>query len=290
MKAIRLAAFGVVLTAGLAMADEGGPPAAGAEVLKQLAAEAAEIDRDTEVELARWRDRTATGLKDVQDRLCRQGLLDEALAVREVARRIQAGEKALPIDVAPPVVRRALRPFEDELAALHRKAEDRLAASEEKAADELKKVQDAFAKEAKLDEAVAVRDMITALRSGVGVGVADVLPDPVYVNNLPIDVGKVFYYEATGSVTGVPYGTDVYTTGSPLGTAAVHCGVLKPDEKKVVKVTILPGQAQYATTTRNGVTSSSYGPWSVSFKVERAHVWQIRRPAAKGTGLDKPNG
>jgi len=290
MKAIRLAVFGLVLATGLAAANDGSQTPAGAEVLKQLDAESAEIERDTEVELARWRERTATALKDVQDRFCRQGLLDEALAVREVARRLQSGDNALRADAAPPVVRRALRPFEDELASLRRKAEDRLAASEEKAADELKKVQDAFAREAKLDEAVAVRDLIRDLRSGNGVATANVLPDPVYVNNPPADIGKVFYYEVGGSLGGVVYGTDVYTTGSPLGTAAVHSGVLKVDQRGVVKVTILPGQGQYETTTRHGVTSSSYGAWSVSFKVERAPAWQLRRPAVKSTGLDKPNG
>ncbi len=140
---------------------------------------------------------------------------------------------------------------------------------------ELKKVQDAFCKEAKLDEAVAVRDLIRAMRDGV----SSALADPGYVNNQAADIGKVFYYQVTGVSEGQQiYGTDIFTTGSHLGMAAVHSGVLKDKQKGFVKVTILPGQAAYTATTRHGVTSIAYGNWGVSFKVERAYVFVPKVP------------
>jgi hypothetical protein len=55
-----------------------------------------------------------------------------------------------------------------------------------------------------------------------------------------------------------------------LSAAAVHAGVLKAGEKGTVKVTILPGQTGYQGTTRNGITSSPYGQWGSSYRVERA--------------------
>jgi hypothetical protein len=73
------------------------------------------------------------------------------------------------------------------------------------------------------------------------------------------------------------WGSDVYTTGSHLGMAAVHCGLLKAGQKGVVKVTILPGQTSYDATTRHGVTSLAYGAWNVSFKVERVYGFVAAR-------------
>jgi hypothetical protein len=148
-------------------------------------------------------------------------------------------------------------------------------------AAELKKLQDVFCKEAKLDEAVAVRDLIRLMSEGV----TSALPDPGYVNNQAGDIGKVFYYECVGAGPGQSiYGTDIYTTGSHLGMAAVHCGLLKTGQKGVVKVTILGAQANYTASTRHGITSIAYGQWGVSFKVERVFGF-ARAPL---TGLPDP--
>jgi hypothetical protein len=37
----------------------------------------------------------------------------------------------------------------------------------------------------------------------------------------------------------------------------------------VVRVRIVQGQKSYPASTRNGVTSLAWGPWEVSFTVER---------------------
>jgi len=49
----------------------------------------------------------------------------------------------------------------------------------------------------------------------------------------------------------------------------VHQGLLKPGERDVLKVKVIAGQAQYAGSTKNGVTSNDDGPWSVSFVIGR---------------------
>jgi hypothetical protein len=82
-------------------------------------------------------------------------------------------------------------------------------------------------------------------------------------------IGDVLYFEVTGGVGGTIWGTDVYTDDSLLATAAVHAGVLRTGQKGVVKVTMLPGQANYLGSTRNGVTSQPYQNWQASYRVEQ---------------------
>ncbi|RKH20538.1 protease B [Corallococcus sp. CA047B] len=63
---------------------------------------------------------------------------------------------------------------------------------------------------------------------------------------------------------GAVWGTDIYTDDSNACVAAVHAGVI-PASGGTVLVTIQPGQASYTGTTRNGITTSSYGAWAGSF-------------------------
>jgi hypothetical protein len=72
-------------------------------------------------------------------------------------------------------------------------------------------------------------------------------------------------------------GTDIYTDDSALATAVVHAGVLAVGQTGVVRVTILGGQASYAGTTRNGVTSGASTNFPGSYRVERARVRGNRR-------------
>ncbi|QAT84596.1 protease B [Corallococcus coralloides] len=65
---------------------------------------------------------------------------------------------------------------------------------------------------------------------------------------------------------GAVWGTDLYTDDSNVCVAAVHAGAIGTAGGTVV-VTIQPGQSSYAGTTRNGVTTYSYGAWAGSFSV-----------------------
>ncbi|RKG85976.1 M57 family metalloprotease [Corallococcus terminator] len=68
--------------------------------------------------------------------------------------------------------------------------------------------------------------------------------------------------------TGSVWGTDLYTDDSNVCVAAVHAGVI-PATGGTVRVTIQPGQSSYTGTTRNGITTSSYGAWSGSFTLSQ---------------------
>jgi hypothetical protein len=126
----------------------------------------------------------------------------------------------------------------------------------------LKAMQDGYCRDVRLDEAVAIRDAIDKLLG--------ILPDMGILSAVEDDIGKVFLFQVTGSASGSIWGTELYTSDSHLGTAAVHAGLLQVGQKGLVRVTILPGQPKYKGTTRNGVTSAPYGAWGVSFKVEPA--------------------
>ena len=275
MNAVRLGMLGAVLLAWVAQAPaQADLPPATQEVLKQFEEETAEVQKKAEAELQKGRDNVAAELKKVQDLYCKEAKLDEAVAVRELIRALQAGRDETPGSDLPPAAREVYKQFEDEAAEIEKKAEAEVQKAKDKAAAELKKLQDLYCKEAKLDEAVVVRDLIRGVRDGVG----NALPDPGYVNNPATDIGKVLYYQVTGVNAGQSiYGTDFYTTGSHLGMAAVHCGLLREGQKGIMRVTILPGQNNYPASTRHGVTSIAYGPWNVSFKVERAHGLLIQR-------------
>ncbi len=272
MASVRLGVLGAILFCWLPADPAPGelPPAA-LEVVRQFEDEAIELDRAVERDLAAWREKTATALKDVQDAFCKDLKLDEAVAVRDVIRTLRADGEVV-IANLPAAVQEAYRPFDREAEAIKSRIEEGYRKREERVTAELKKIQDVFCREAKLDEAVAVRDLIRGLRHGT----ANALPDPGYVNNGANDIGKVFTYAVIGATNGSIYGTDVYTTGSHLGMAAVHCGLLKAGQQGVVRVKILPGQGNYRSTTRNGITSIEYGNWGVSFKVERAFGFRAK--------------
>lgn len=111
---------------------------------------------------------------------------------------------------------------------------------------------------------------IRGLRSlAVPAGPQNVLPDPGALHGLQNEVGKVFAFKVTGinpaanpfGIAGV-WGSDIYTVDSALAVTAVHAGVLGPGETGVVQVKIVGNQAAYIGSTRNGVTTSSYGPFA----------------------------
>ncbi|NTX51524.1 protease B [Myxococcus sp. CA051A] len=73
--------------------------------------------------------------------------------------------------------------------------------------------------------------------------------------------------------SGTVWGTNLYTDDSNICTAAVHAGVISTSGGTVV-VEIQPGQSTYVGTTRNGVTTNSYGAWAGSFRLIGAQVPQ----------------
>lgn len=70
-------------------------------------------------------------------------------------------------------------------------------------------------------------------------------------------------FPPNGQVSSV-WGTGVYTNDSSIGSAAVHMGLLTFEKGGEVTIEIRNGQASYEGSSRNGVSSSSYGEWGGS--------------------------
>ena len=81
--------------------------------------------------------------------------------------------------------------------------------------------------------------------------------------------GQVLVYEVTGSIGGSVWGTDVYTDDSSIAAAAVHAGLLQPDETGTIMVTVQSGRENYRGSARNGVASKDYLDWERSYTLQR---------------------
>jgi hypothetical protein len=241
-------------------------PKALQEVLKQYEDDNATIEKRIEPAIQKKREKAMTELKKIQDSYCKEAKLDEAVAVRDLIRNLRAGVNTEGSADLPAAAQEVLKQYQQEEAEIYEKAEADAKKGKEKILSELQKLQDSYCRDAKLDEAVAVRDVIRGFLDGGNTA----LPDPG--NMVQTEVGKVFYYNVTGATTGgTVYGGGIYVPGSTLSMTAVHAGVLKDGQQGVVKVTILPGQQTYAGTTRHGITSTTFGANTASFKVERAY-------------------
>ena len=71
-----------------------------------------------------------------------------------------------PAEGLPPAAKEALDAYEKEAIEVETKVKKESLKAAEKAAEQLKVLQDKYCKEAKLDEAVAIRDQIRLLRKG----------------------------------------------------------------------------------------------------------------------------
>lgn len=179
---------------------------------------------------------------------------------------------------------------------------DLAAAQREQLIATLRQLQDAYCRAAMLDQAIDVRDQIQTLESLRNASLPPVaeqgtFPIPGMGGPGGIDDGapyslrgrndESFYSEVTGRTTGSVWGDGVYTDDSDLATAAVHAGVLKEGETKIVKFTILPGKDSYAASSANGVETRQWGAFSGSFRVDAAAI-RIGYPyTLRGQGLER---
>jgi hypothetical protein len=98
----------------------------------------------------------------------------------------------------------------------------------------------------------------------------ETLPDPGNLKAYEQRIDQTFSFMVTAATGGSVWGTDIYTTDTRLSTAAIHSGVLKEGETGVVRVKILPGQPSYPGSSRNGITSSTYGNYGGSYEIIQA--------------------
>jgi hypothetical protein len=132
---------------------------------------------------------------------------------------------------------------------------------------ELKAMQAGYLKDGKLDEALAVRNRLRAMRSDL----FGVKPDPGNLTDYgPSDYGRTLLFEVVGSGDGNVWGTDQYTADSRLAVAAVHAGAVRVGERALVRVTLYDGTERvFDGTERYGIRSLDYGNYSLAFGVER---------------------
>ena len=79
--------------------------------------------------------------------------------------------------------------------------------------------------------------------------------------------GEIYRVRTTGDTSaGTVWGSLIYTDDSRIGRAAVHAGRLNNGQTGYVYIEILTGRSSYSSTTRNGVTTNSWGSWSGSYR------------------------
>lgn len=79
-----------------------------------------------------------------------------------------------------------------------------------------------------------------------------------------IDLRIAYHCPANGILSTI-WGTDTYTDDSPVCAAAVHAGKITLKAGGRVVIRMRPGENSYASTTRNGITSSSWDSWLGSY-------------------------
>lgn len=175
-------------------------------------------------------------------------------------------QTATPAEPLPADAQALVGVFNTEAAAIRAKAEQEIQGKELTLIVALQALQDAYTRDAKLDEAVAIRDTIRRMKTAH----LKTAPDPGSLDQYATRIGETFYFDVTGQ-TGYPiWGSEVYTCDSHLATAAVHAGVLKSGQRGIVKVTMVKSPESHTGSTSNGVTSANWGSFSASYTVERA--------------------
>lgn len=85
-------------------------------------------------------------------------------------------------------------------------------------------------------------------------------------SSVSANVGQDFKYKCpeSGTISQI-YGTDIYTSGSSICSAAVHAGIIGAKNGGNVKIRSLGPQDFFNAAIRNEVSSRRYGPYSGSF-------------------------
>jgi hypothetical protein len=79
--------------------------------------------------------------------------------------------------------------------------------------------------------------------------------------------GATYYFRVRGNTSGTIWGTDVYTGDSQIALAAVHAGLVKPDDEAIVKVTVVTPPGQFQGCARHGVTSHDFGRFGSAYRI-----------------------
>ena len=81
-----------------------------------------------------------------------------------------------------------------------------------------------------------------------------------------IDRQFIFLCPPNGTF-GPIWGTDIYTDDSSVCTAATHQGLITREKGGTVMIVMRKALKEYKGSTRNGVTTESFGAWEGSYEV-----------------------
>src|SRR5688500_1007907 len=90
---------------------------------------------------------------------------------------------------------------------------------------------------------------------------------PFDLRSLEHEVGQRFYVLITGEVNGPLWGTDIYTSDSSIGKAAVHAGLVKPGDTRILQLAVEAPLQHYQGSARNGVTSDFWDFWPGAYSL-----------------------
>ncbi len=88
---------------------------------------------------------------------------------------------------------------------------------------------------------------------------------------------------APGGTAGSVWGSDIYTADSSICTAAVHSGLINFQQGGTVTIELREGRPIYGSRERNGVTTSTYGSYQMSFVFKTPETEALVREAEDQT-------
>ena len=193
-----------------------------------------------------------------------------ATAVLLVSGLLFGGIASAQAQALPPEADKVIKDYEAFEAQAKKKMDDELMSQYNKALADLKVMQDDLTKQGNLDGALAVRNAVNNLKIMQKLKGKPILPDPGSLTSYEqAKPGEEVIFKVTGKTSGgTVWGNDLYTLDSKLAMVAVHAGVIKAGQEGIVKVVFAPGLSSYAGSERNGVKSSSWGSYRLSYKVE----------------------
>lgn len=136
------------------------------------------------------------------------------------------------------------------------------------------------------------RQQQTTLREALSVNPQQTITWGTLADSLEGQNGQHFALvcPGNGTLSNRVWGTDVYTDDSSICTAAVHAGIITRAAGGVVVIEFRPGLGSYSASTRNGVTSKSYGSWRRSFAFVGGQSGGERIYVTWGSQADSLNG
>lgn len=172
-----------------------------------------------------------------------------------------------------PAVRRILDKATAEVAKNREACDKANRLSFDKARQALQDVATQCIADGKVDDAIAALQQIARLEAELlqppGGPSRGVEADPGTLMGLDSARGRTLAFRVVGSDSrGWLWGSNPYTADSSLAKAVVHAGVLQSGESGVVRVTILPGRPCYEGSSKNGVSSASWGSFGLSYRIE----------------------